>query len=351
MNGILGFMDLLQDPDLTGDEREEYMGIVRSSGNRLLSTINDIIDISKIESGQVVINISQFNINNLLKRMHLFFNAEASEKGLTLLLDSECNEADAVIRSDLSKLESVYTNLIKNAIKFTDSGFIKFGCIINEGRLHGFVEDTGRGIPDNRLESVFSRFVQVDTSYSRSYEGSGLGLSITKAFVEILGGMITVQSTLNKGSRFDFSLEFTPGEVALHPYAESANIDVPEKNNGLILVAEDDEVSFLFLTKLLAGLNFKFIHAQNGEKAVEFSKINPDIKLVLMDIKMPVMDGYEATRTIKSFRPDLPIVAVTAFAFAEDRNKAMECGCDDYISKPVSRKQLLDIIGRFLKSG
>jgi PAS domain S-box-containing protein len=348
MNGVLGFMDLLQDPDLTSDEREEYMAIVRSSGNRLLSTINDIIDISKIESEQVVLNISQFNINNLLKRLLLFFNAEANNENLKLILDSECNETAATIRTDMSKVESIYTNLIKNAVKFTDKGHIAFGCSVDNDKLHGFVEDTGRGIPGDRQDTVFNRFVQADTSYSRAYEGSGLGLSITKAFVEMLGGTIELKSKVGEGTRFDFVIDVKPGDPSILSGNSDAFKELPDEHEAIILVAEDDEVSYIFLTKLLAGKNLKFIHAHNGKEAVEFCRTNPEINLVMMDIKMPIMDGYEATRIIKSFRPELPIVVVTAFAFSEDRNKALTAGCDEYISKPLNRNKVIEIIDRYI---
>ncbi len=348
MNGVLGFMDLLQDSDLTSDEREEYMAIVRTSGNRLLSTINDIIDISKIESGQMLLTISQFNINNLLKRLLLFFTAEANNDNLELILKNECNEADAIIRTDMSKVESIYNNLIRNAIKFTDKGYVAFGCSVENGQLSGFVEDTGRGIPYERQDVVFNRFVQADTSYSRAYEGSGLGLSITKAFTEMLGGTIRLKSKPGEGTRFDFVIDVKPGDNNILPTNNSAFVKLSSEHDALILVAEDDEVSFIFLTKLLAGKNLKFIHARNGKEAVDFCQSNPKISLVMMDIKMPVMDGYEATRIIKSFRPDLPIIAVTAFAFAEDRDKALAAGCDEYISKPLNRNKIIELISRFI---
>lgn len=350
MNGILGFMDLLQDENLTSDEREEYMALVKTSGNRLLSTINDIIDISKIESGQMVLNISQFNINNLLNRLLLLFNAEMYNKDVKLIFSDKCDETGATIRSDMAKLESIYSNLIKNAIKFTNAGQITYGCRLSENKLHGFVEDTGCGIPFARQKSIFNSFVQADSGYSRAYEGSGLGLTITKAFVEMMGGSIDFKSEPGKGTRFEFVVDVALAETTTSVTNSYAYKKLPDEQRFLILVAEDDEVSFLFLTKLLAGKNLNFLHAKEGSEAVDMCRNHQDIALVLMDMKMPVMDGFEATRIIKTFRPSLPIIAVTAFAFSEDREKALSAGCDDYLSKPLNTKKVIEMINRYLKA-
>lgn len=349
MNGILGFMELLRQPGLTGDQFNEYIGIVKTSGERLLSTINDIIDISKIESGQVNLNESTIDINEILTQQYNFFKREAGNKGLELYITSMLNPDDKLIKVDIVKLQSVLVNLIKNAIKFTKSGSIKFGVLKNEESLIFNVTDTGKGIPDERIKMIFERFVQADVSISRDYEGSGLGLAISKAYLELMGGDISVESKLGKGSSFTFVIPFKPGEKIQN--RESASLSkeegckVPQDLN--ILIAEDDEISYIYLNRMLRKYKVNLIRAYNGEEAVQECVKNPDISLVLMDIKMPIMDGYEATRIILSMRPELPVIALTAYALSDDKEKALNSGCLDYLSKPVKKELLLEVINKY----
>jgi CheY-like chemotaxis protein/two-component sensor histidine kinase len=350
MNGILGFMSLLKEPDLTGDMRDEYIQIVNASGERLLSTINDIIDISKIESGQSPVNLSPVNLGEMLDRLHRFFKANAEALGLNLQLIKNYEPSGLVVNIDVYKTESVLSNLIKNALKFTTRGEVQVICTVENEWLNFKVKDTGKGISSDKLDAIFDRFVQADISFSRDHEGSGLGLSISKAYTELMGGEIRVISELGKGSEFSFSIPIAGSGVteasAVIGVEEKAPVNISE--DLIVLAAEDDDISYLFLVKIFSGFNVRLVRALNGSEAVELCNLMPDVSLVLMDVKMPVMDGYEATRLIKQLKPGLPVIALTAFAFAEDKEKAMNAGCDDYLSKPVKQTELLAVMKRFL---
>jgi PAS domain S-box-containing protein len=347
MNGILGFMDLLQQPGLTGDQLDEFIKIVKISGERLLSTINDIIDISKIEAGQSMFHETVVDVNQLLSEQLIFFKPEADNKGLDFsvtLLPSELQ----LIKTDQKKLSSVIINLVKNALKFTRQGSIRFGAGLRQNDIEFFVSDTGKGIPPERLSSIFERFVQADVSIARDYEGSGLGLSIAKAYVEMMGGKISVTSGVNQGSTFIFTIPFVhvPNlNMSVQNVIADSFITLDDKT---ILVAEDDEISFIYLNRMLNAYKLNLLRAYNGQEAVQMCEQHPEISLILMDIKMPIMDGYQATRKIRESKPLLPIIALTAFAFSDDKEKAIAAGCTDYVSKPVKKENLLEIIKRYV---
>ncbi len=353
MNGILGFAELLKDTKLSGEEQKEYIGIIEQSGQRMLNIINDIIDISKIEAGQMELKMEETEINLLLHHLYTFFRPEVSHKGLLLSLSLGSKQDEGpVFSTDRTKLSQVISNLIKNSIKFTNTGSIEFGYTQNEDKIEFFVKDTGTGIPAKQHEKIFERFIQGDTSLSRNYEGAGLGLAISKAYVEMLGGKIWLKSEEGKGTTFYFNLDVPDLKTGDQPNPSVTREDHPELRNQLhILVVEDDEYSMKFLTKILNNLKTKLYFAQNGEEALRIVKSIPLLDLVLMDLKMPVMDGYEATRQIKQIRPKLPVIAQTAYAFSDDERKAKLSGCDDFIAKPIRREQLLEIIKRQLPQG
>ncbi len=347
MNGILGFMDLLQQSDITGSEREEYISYVKLSGERLLNTINDIIHISKIESGITTLNETTFSINSLLNEHLKFFLPEAETKKLGLSVSSRLNEEDDIVIADRQKIESILTNLIKNALKFTATGSVTFGCILHNNILRFSVSDTGAGIPADKVVKIFDRFVQAEYNFARTYEGSGLGLAISKGYAEMMGGNIIVRSDHGKGSVFTFTIPHVRANAAIIPAQKSAKIETVRSETLQVLVAEDDDVSFTYLHALISKHKIKLLRANNGAEAVQMCKDNPSVALIFMDIKMPVMDGYEATRRIREFHPDLPVIALTAFALSNDRIKALDAGCDDYISKPVRKEMVFEILERF----
>jgi PAS domain S-box-containing protein len=353
MNGILGFSELLKDANLSGDEQQEYIDLIHQSGERMLSIINDLIDISRIDANEVMLNIGESNLNKLLHDLCFFFTPEAEKLGLKLNCSKGLPDSECVMETDAKKLEQVLTNLVQNALKFTNEGHIDIGYTKKESMLEFFVADTGIGIPEEMRKGVFDRFRQVDNSITRPHEGVGLGLSISKGFVEMLGGTIWVEPADGGGSRFLFTLPYNPPEVTKKPLTDLADQEIPEysapKSGLTILIAEDDEISFIFLKAFLKTENITLLSAGNGRDAVEMCRQHPEIDLVLMDIKMPVMNGYDATRMIKELRHALPVIAQTAFTSPEVRNKAKEAGCDAFITKPVNKDELLELIRVLLK--
>jgi PAS domain S-box-containing protein len=351
MNGILGFLDLLRNPDLDQAEADTYIDIVNQSGQRLLETINAIIELSKIEAGEAEVRPEVLNLEKLM-RFHLdFFLPQAKQRGIFLRIDKQLTGRKALIYSDRNKLDSILTNLIRNAIKFTGRGGITFGNVLRNNRLVFHVVDTGIGIPPDRLQAIFDRFVHADMAITREHEGSGLGLAIVKAYVDALGGEIKVDSEIGLGSTFTFSIPYSnaAGPEKKEKDAGSKAADEPSLQGKTILVAEDDEYSYVYLETILVREGASLIHCINGEETVKTVKETPGIDLVLMDLKMPVMDGWEATRQIRSFNSKIPIIAQTAFAIAGDREKAQAAGCNDYISKPLKKLELNALIKKYLK--
>ncbi|HLN53241.1 MAG TPA: PAS domain S-box protein [Lentimicrobium sp.] len=346
MNGIIGFMELLKEPDLEEESRNEYINLVNISGQRLLNTINDIIEISKIESGELTLHKDYINLESLMKYYFNFFQPETDSKSLGFRLSSHLIGDEAEIISDKAKIDSILTNLIKNAIKFTDKGGIEFGNYLDDDNVVFYVKDTGKGIIDKMQNQIFERFVQADNHFSRSHEGSGLGLAIAKAYVEVLGGKIWVHSEPYKGSTFSFSIPYTIPEYCQIDNEESLNSPVNTTNQQTILVAEDDDISYRYLEKILTEEAYNLIQAKTGVEAVQMAREMNNISAILMDIKMPEMDGLQATRLIRSFNPEIPIIAQTAYALKDDEHKALEAGCSAYISKPVNRDLLLKLISR-----
>jgi len=348
MNGILGFANLLKEPKLTVEEKENFVNIIENSGQRMLATINDLIDISKIESGMIEVEYSKVNIHEEMLLLFSFFEPEAFKRGLKFFYRYENTDTDTIIFSDKLKLNAILTNLIKNALKYTLDGSVEFGFRLENDTVLFFVSDTGIGIDKNRQDAVFERFVQADNSISRGFEGSGLGLSISKAYVEMLKGRIWVESEKGKGSDFYFVLPCSVnGSGKLQNEMVSKKENKPDTLSDLtILAAEDDEVGRLYLATIFEKKCKKIMFVSNGLDAVDTFRKNQDINLILMDIRMPLMDGYTATKKIREIDKNVVVVAQTAYAMAGDREKALAAGCHDYITKPLNRKLLMELIGK-----
>jgi len=348
MNGILGFSELLKDPHLTGEEKGEYIALIHQSGQRMLDLINDLMDISKIDAKEAKPVESETSVNHLLHDLLAFSSLEANKKELRLSCTKGLPDNESIITTDSGKLIQILTNLIQNALKFTLKGGIDFGYSKKKNMLEFFVIDSGIGIPDGKKEKIFERFHQVDNSLTRAHEGSGLGLSITKAFVEMLGGTIHVESVEGAGTTVSFTLPYKPVNIAVS--SSDTNQDSADSAPALtILIVEDDDLSTILLKKNLKDENSTILCAENGWEAVELVQHHPEINLVLMDIKMSVMNGFEATRLIKELRPDLPVIIQSAFTSKEDREKARETGCDSFITKPISKSELLELLHGLLK--
>lgn len=355
MNGILGFAELLKEPDLTGEQQQEYIKIIEKSGARMLNIINDIVDISKIESGQIKATLLETNINEQLEFIYKLFNREVEQKGLQLSLKKVSLPPESIVETDREKLYAILTNLVKNSIKYTSKGFIEFGCDIAENGhglfLQYFVKDTGIGIPKNRHDAIFERFIQVDVVDKMARQGAGLGLAISKAYVEMLGGKIWIESEEGKGSTFWFTIPYLP--VSKNGFNIGHKVPAPIEENQIkklkILIAEDDKSSSQLISIIIRKIAGEIITVGNGTEAVRACFENPDTDLILMDIQMPIMDGYEATRQIRQFNTDVIIIAQTAFALCGDNEKAIEAGCNDYISKPIKTSNLLNLISKHAK--
>lgn len=360
MNGILGFAELLKESDLTGEEQQEYIQVIEKSGARMLNIINDIVDISKIEAGLTTVNIEDVNINGKIEFIYKFFKPEIEGKGIRFIMKNGLQNSDAIIQTDDEKLYAVLINLVKNAAKFTNSGNIEIGYnLVNKGQalpfIEFFVKDTGIGIPKDRHHAIFERFIQADIADSKAFQGAGLGLAISKAYVEMLGGEIRVESEVGKGSEFFFTIPChskipVDSEVAARSGSGTASSIKDCKVSGLkILIAEDDETSEFYLRSILKNFSSSILTASNGLEAVKVCQTNSDIDLIMMDIKMPVLDGYEATKQIREFNDKVIIVAQTAFALLGDKEKAIESGCNDYISKPLNLATFRGILNKYFQ--
>lgn len=345
MNGILGFSELLKEPNLTGADQIKYLEIIEKSGNRMLNIINNIVDISKIEAGLIELSNFETNINDQIEYAYTFFKPEAEKKGLQLFNKSSLDTNDAVLNLDREKLYSILLNLIKNAIKYTDSGTIEIGySVINinkEPYIEFYVSDTGIGVAPEQQDAIFKRFIQAEINDRHSRHGAGLGLSISKAFVELMGGTIRVESQEGAGSTFYFTIPYSQVNRKVkqeNKLLDSSDYGIP--SNLKILIAEDDAISKTLLTFLLKPIAREVLIASNGQEAVELFKANPDVDVILMDIQMPIMDGFEATRQIRLLNADIKIIAQTAFALSGDEFKIKKAGCNSYINKPIKKESL-----------
>ncbi len=347
LNGIIGFSRMLNSDNLSKEDVQEFTNIISVSGERLIEIVNNVLEMSKIQTGQVEIVSKPIVINYLFSDLFDFFSNSAKEKNINLNYHSS-GDINKTIYSDEGKLHQILTNLINNAIKFTHSGRIDYGYEIIDNYIQFYVKDTGVGIPEELHEKIFDRFIQAEQSISRSYEGAGLGLAICKGLVEMLGGSIRVESEINKGTTFYFTLPYNEEFAQTQEDEENPENSV-KYVKGKILIAEDDWVSSRYLIRFFEDANITVIHAVNGEQAVELVINTPDIDMIMMDIQMPVMDGFEAAKLIKNMRPDLTIIAQTAYAFVEEKHKILSAGFDDYISKPYDTKKLMTLIDKNLK--
>jgi len=349
MNAIIGFSDLLSDEYIDQSEREDYISKIKLSGESLMNIINDIIDIAKIEAGQLKITDSECNIDQLLAGLYGTFSEiknKTNKTSLEFKLSIPLLENSLITITDPLRLQQVLTNLLSNALKFTEFGVIEFGYVIEGNNIHFSVKDTGIGILRSKQQLLFQRFSQVDQSTTRKYGGTGLGLAISRNIVELMGGTIWLESEPGQGSTFHFTL---PYRKAVHAESPQTAVDHDYNWKGkTILVAEDMDQNFLLIEAVLRFTEVELIHAVNGQKAIDMVKEIPGINLVLMDIQLPVKTGYEAISEIRQFRPALPIISFTAFALPREREKSIEAGCVDYLNKPIKPEVLLNVIQKYI---
>jgi len=354
MNAILGFAELITMPDseVTPPEKENFIKLINNSGNNLLRLIDDIIDISKIEAGQIKIHKKECYLNTTLQEIQQSFleiRKIKEKENIDIRINENVRTQNLIINTDTLRLNQVLTNLIDNALKFTEDGFIEFGYEIqNKDKLLFYVKDTGVGMDQKKKDLVFDRFTKIEDDKNRLYRGAGLGLAISKSLVELLGGKIWVESTPSVGSTFYFNLPFDRIEKAEE---NIQTIDISDNynwENKTILVAEDEPANYIYIEEVLKITKARVLKAMNGKEAVEIFKKNKNIDIIIMDIKMPEMDGYEATRRIKKINQDIPIVSQSAYAMPGDIDKGLDSGMNDYLIKPVKPKVLLSILNKHL---
>lgn len=353
MNAIIGFSDLLGEEDLSREEKDDYIEKIKLSGENLMNLINDIIDIAKIEAGQLKIIESPCNVDMLLTDIHGTFSeikSQQKKQGIELLLYGKSPENDLITVTDPMRLQQVITNLLGNALKFTEQGRIEFGYTMKEGFLEFFVKDTGIGIPISKQEILFQRFTQVDASTTRKFGGTGLGLAISKNIVELLGGSIWLESAPGQGSTFYFTIPFKPSDGKINGNSRKQLTDF-DWTNYTIMVAEDIDENFMLIEAVFRRTGVKLIHERDGLAAVNEAKSNDSINLILMDIQLPIMTGYEAIRNILLFKPEIPIISYTAYALPNEREKSLSAGCVDYMTKPMKPEILLPLVNKYLKPG
>ncbi|MEI6142270.1 MAG: PAS domain S-box protein, partial [Mariniphaga sp.] len=350
LNGILGFGDLISQPDITEVERAEYLHVLQKSTDRLIQTVTDYMDISKIVTGNMEVNKSDFDIREFFEELLYQTRKLSSKKIIEFIIELPQTENSLIVFSDRFLISKAMLHLLSNAEKFTHHGSITFGYHRLTNWIEFFVKDTGVGIAEDKLFVIFNAYLQEDISTTRGYEGSGLGLAIVKGIANLLDGKTWAESVKGEGAEFHLSIPCLTTICSGKPKEESTlTIEKEISKNRIILIAEDVETNYEFLKYLLDHAGYETLHAMDGERAVEFCKRNEKIGLILMDIKMPVMDGIEATRQIKQFRTKLPIIAITAFAQTVEENQMREAGCDDVLAKPFRKEELLFKISKYIK--
>ena len=349
MNAIVGFSGLIEDEN---DEalRSQYVNIIKNSSDSLLKLIDDIIDLSKIEAGDLQLIQADFSIQTMFNELESIYRLELNKKNKhAVALQFDLPSSDFILQADPFRVRQVLMNLINNAIKFTDKGHIQVACEKKNGELVFSVKDTGVGIPENDQIKIFERFTKFDY-HGMNNEGSGIGLSIVEKIIHLLKGKIWLESTLNQGTTFYFTLPYSAVKKVTFAFeTPSERITVITPTDAVkILVVEDDPVSFLLLKEIFKPTNYQIFHAENGQEGVCFAKEHADLDLILMDVNLPLLNGHDATREIRVFNPSIPIIAQTANAMMGDKEKAIDAGCSDFITKPIQAKILLGKVGFFL---
>jgi PAS domain S-box-containing protein len=347
LNGILGFADILLEQDISKEDKHHYSNVIHNLSGQLLSIINDILEISKIETNQISLSFSQINVNQLLNKLYSNFENTAKEKKLLFSMHSELKDNEALIYADGARLVQVLNHLLNNALKFTYSGTITFGCRLTDESLQFYVQDTGIGISPENKDVIFERFRQVEDAFTRKYGGSGLGLAISKALVEMMGGEISVDTDSGKGSTFYFTIPYNsvPKSEKIHRDPRETKSCLTDSN---ILICEDDDFGFLYINRLLTQAGAKTTRAITGHKAIAACQTDEPFDLIIMDLRMPEMSGTDAAAYIHKIRPSVPIVACTASSSDEIELQNNKTVFDDVIFKPIIQARLLEIVCNLL---
>jgi len=345
MNAIVGFSQLLTKNNISQEKILQYTNIINTNSYKLLELITDFIDISQINAQITQLQNTEFDLTKLLTELCSEFKHKSNTKNLEFEFNLTCETEQHIILSDKPKLEKIFRHSLENAIKFTENGKIVFDCQLNTSFVKFQIKDSGIGISDEMQEIIFEPFRQIDNGFSRIYGGAGLGLSIVKSFIELLKGQITLKSEINKGTEFTIIIP-TQKMNSENYFNELQNNNLKTKT---ILVVDDEPFNLEFINELLSETQAKILNASNGQQAVDICRNQTKIDLILMDIKMPIMDGHTATKLIKAFRPDFKIIAQTAFAMEFDKIKIVENGFDDFLTKPISDTKLFELLNKYLR--
>ena len=353
LNGIMGFTRFLSQCDLSQEQRSYYSSIVVNSSKQLLRIIDDILEISTLETQQLNLHAEPFNLNDFILDLFAIYDQLSKERSIPFYIKKDFRVQNHII-SDRDKLHKILSNLLDNAFKFTSEGQIEMGYYVEDSKLVFYVKDTGCGISNENRDKIFERFLQVDNEISPNFGGLGLGLSIARENAKLLDGDISLKSEKGLGSTFYVTIPYKIALVVNKSNHQLSNINAPlQKKPYTVLIAEDEEVNYLYLETIIKEIeifDINIIHVINGKEAVDLCMNNSDIDLVLMDIKMPVMNGYEATKKIKAAIPQLPVIAQTAYSTENDKKVAFKYGCDDYISKPIDKCQLINLIEKNIQT-
>lgn len=344
LNAISGFIQMLDNPNLSAEKRKSFSSIIKNSSNQLLSIVGDILTISSLETKQEKIAINPVNINSILIELLAIFKQQAADQNIMLYVKQNLSDHFAEIYTDRVKLTQILSNLVSNALKFTSQGTIEFGYQLKKDVLEFFVIDSGIGIPQEQHQKIFERFQQANIGINQQYGGTGLGLAISKGFVELLGGEIWLKSEVNKGAAFFFTIPYQ----AVHAQEVDTNLSINQKKKSTVLIAEDVEINFLLLEEIFNELGCTTIHAKNGQEAVDICLHDLSIDVVFMDIKMPILNGYEAAKLIKQAKPQLPIIAQTGYAYDDEKEKYAEV-FNAYITKPFDLDDLITLFKKFIR--
>lgn len=352
LNSVIGFSSMIVSDKLSKQEIKEYADIVSKSGTRLLNLINNVLDISKIESRSMPLDYSLFSPYVLIEDAISLFKLHHEAEHVEVIQTSVDLDPEYVIQSDLLKCSHIVSNLLSNALKYTVKGQIQIGFKKNDQWGIFYVKDSGIGISKSDMPYVFDRFYRVNNPKSRHIEGTGLGLYLSKKLAELMNCRLTFDSEQGVGSEFRLEIPLNSLSDNL-TFGNSDSVDEMEdqdipRHNLKLLIAEDDKYSAHLLDLHCRKSEISTLLVENGDEAVTAVQHHPELAMVFMDIKMPLLDGYEATRRIRRFNKNIPIVAVTAFALDGDRENAISAGCNDYITKPVSREDIQRVFRRFL---
>ena len=347
MNGILGFAELLKNNSLTAETRREYLDIIGMQGKQLLRIIMDIIDLAKIESGELVMQPRVFSLVELMQKTYVFFKELKDKEGrgdIELKLNLSDNHQVDYVVADPVRIEQILTNLLSNALKFTEKGFIELGYTKpNNQWIQFYVKDSGIGIKDDDKDLIFERFRQIDAITEGYHDGTGLGLTISKGLVKLMEGKIWVESEYQKGSIFHFTIPYKEGLPQMKKKEEYA-LNEYNWSKKVILIAEDEVFNYQYLESVLVNTKARLVWVKNGQEAVNYVKSGKHADAVLMDIRMPIMDGYTATKEIKKINKFLTVIAQTAFAMTMEKEECENAGCDDYLAKPIRPRILLEVL-------